>query len=83
MLEGGALWRQTMSGRPLAGEICCWLIKADSVALHYPRKVYIEKPGALVWATDLIEEVKEEESEIEIDSVNLEEQASSTKGRKR
>ena len=53
------------------------------MALHYPRKVYIEKPGALVWATDLIEEVKEEESEIEIDSVNLEEQASSAKGRKR
>ena len=32
---------------------------------------------------DLIEEVKEEEPEIETDSVNLEQQASSTRGRKR
>ena len=60
-----------------------------AVALHCLGKVYIETPGCLGVGHccynmgDLIEEVKEEESEIETRSVNLEEQASSAKGRKR
>ena len=59
------------------------------MALHCPGKVYIETPGALVEATvatnmaDLIKEVKEEETEIEIDTFNLRQQASSANQRKR
>ena len=59
------------------------------VGLHCLGKVYIETPGALVEATvatnmaDLIKEVKEEETEIEIDTFNLRQQASSANQRKR
>ena len=86
-VKGGALWCQAMSGLPLAGGISCWPMKA--VALHCPGKVYIERPGCLGVGYccynmgDLTEEVKEEESEIEIDSVNLEEQTSSARVRQR
>ena len=60
-----------------------------AVALHCPGQVYIEIPGCLGVGYccynmgDLIEELKEKESEIEIDSVNLEEQTSSARARQR
>jgi len=59
-----------------------------TVALHCPGNVYREARSLGVShccynMAEVTEGVKEEESEIEIDSVNLEQQESSANGRKR
>lgn len=57
------------------------------VALHCPRKIYRKARSLGVshccHMAEVIEEVKAELAEIEIQSISLEQQASSTKGRKR
>lgn len=81
----GALWCQAMSGLWLVGGITCWPIKADGCGwegIH--REARSVGVGHCYFTmADLIEDVKEEDSEIEIDSVSLERQASIAVQRKR
>ena len=87
--KSGAMWCQAVSGLPLVGGIYCWPIKANGCGSSLSWEgIYWESRSLGVGYCcynmgDLIEELKEEESEIEIDSVNLEEQTSSARARQR
>ena len=89
IFKSGALWYQAMPGLWLVGRISCWPIKVDASGsslswegIH--REARSLGVGHCVFTmANLIEEVKEEEPGIETDSVNLEQQASIAKQRKR
>ena len=75
MFIGGALWCQAMSGLPLARGISCWPIKADDCGSSLSWEGIYRDARCLGGGhccynmADLIKEVKEEGSEIEIVSI--------------
>ena len=89
IFKGGALWCQAMSGLWLVGRISCWPIKVDACGSSLSWEGIHREARSLAVGhccftmADLIEEVKEEESEIEIHSISLEQPASIAKRRER
>lgn len=83
----GALWCPNISGLPLTGGLSCWSIKGDGCGpLFSWEGIYREARHLSVghYSYNMAEVMKEvkEESEIEIDTRNLEQQASSARGRR-